>query len=77
MTVHSILPGRIYPHIKLWYTIYNMTIYGVTLKHGPVGVVGNSENVRGDLVTLLALVHVHNSLSVDRKSFVRIYNHAE
>ena len=67
-------------HIKYWLAAQKnsaVTIYGITLKHGPVGVVGNSEDVRGYLVTLLALVHVNHTFRVNRKSFVGVDDHTE
>lgn len=49
----------------------------VTLHHAPVGGVGDGIDVRGHLVSLLALVHVDYVLSVDGQVFVRVDHNTE
>jgi len=48
-----------------------------TLHHAPVGRVCDGVDVRGHLVSLLALVHVHYVLGVDRQVLVRVDHHTE
>lgn len=50
---------------------------GCTLHHAPVGRVCDGVDVRGHLVTLLALVHVDYVLGVDGQVLVRVDHHAE
>lgn len=48
-----------------------------TLHHAPVGRVCDGVDVRGHLVSLLALVHVHYVLGVDGQVLVRVDHHTE
>lgn len=48
-----------------------------TLHHAPVGRVCDGVDVRGHLVSLLSLVHVHDVLGVDGQVLVRVDHHAE
>lgn len=49
----------------------------LTLHHTPVGGVCDGVDVRGHLVPLLALIHVHNLFRVDGQVLVRIDDHTE
>lgn len=48
-----------------------------TLHHAPVGRVCDGVDVRGHLMSLLALVHVHYVLSVDGQVLVWVDHHTE
>lgn len=48
-----------------------------TLHHAPVGRVRDGVDVRGHLVSLLALVHVDDLLGVDGQVLVGVDHHAE
>lgn len=56
--------------------VTNIYICG-TLHHAPVGCVGDGVDVRGHLMSLLALVHVHYVLSVDGQVLVWVDHHAK
>lgn len=49
----------------------------LTLHHTPVGGVGDGVDVRGHLMPLLALVHIHDLFRVDGQVLVRIDDHTE
>lgn len=49
----------------------------LTLHHTPVGSVCDGVDVRGHLMPLLALVHVHDLFGVDGQVLIRIDNHTE
>ena len=49
----------------------------LTLHHTPVGGVCDGIDVRGHLVPLLALIHVHNLFRVDGQVLIRIDDHTE
>lgn len=61
----------------MWYRAKQNTNKAGTLHHAPVGRVCDGVDVRGHLVSLLALVHVHYVLSVDGQVLVRVDHHAE
>lgn len=48
-----------------------------TLHHAPVGRVCDGVDVRGHLMSLLALVHVHYVLRIDRQVLVWVDHHTE
>ena len=49
----------------------------LTLQHGAVGIVCNSKDVRRYFISLLPLVHVHYSISVDWQTLVRVNYHTK
>lgn len=48
-----------------------------TLEHGPVGGIGDGEDVRRHFVPLLPLVQVDDFLRVNGQPLVRVYHHAK
>lgn len=61
----------------MWYCAKQNTNKADTLHHAPVGRVCDGVDVRGHLVSLLALVHVHYVLSVDGQVLVWVDHHTE
>lgn len=58
--------------------VWVVTVKSVpTLQHGPVSRVGDGEHVRRNLVSLDALVPLHDLLRVDRQSLVGVDDDAE
>jgi len=60
-----------------WQFLLKHQIATSTLKHGPVGRVGDGEDVRWYFVPLLALVQVDDLLRVDGQTFVGVHHYAE
>lgn len=78
---HVTIYGRVLRYTQreksFWQKISNNNKNMRTLKHRPVGRIGNGKDVRRHFVSFFALVQIDYLLSVDGQSLVRVDYHAK